>query len=140
MLVREGDPAPALDSQAAVVATVAVTSLITSSSTATSFCATLSSRVGDSDEKAGRDAGDIVGIEKTGVIATQDVDEIMALEPDCVLYCPLPWDTAEICRLLESGRHSVSEVATLVGYDNPSAFAHAFQLRFGRTPSELLPR
>ncbi|MEZ4340054.1 MAG: AraC family transcriptional regulator [Sandaracinaceae bacterium] len=42
--------------------------------------------------------------------------------------------------LLESVRHGVAEVATLVGYDNASAFAHAFALRFGRAPSELLPR
>jgi hypothetical protein len=25
-----------------------------------------------------------------------------------VLYCPLPWDTSEICRLLESGKHVVT--------------------------------
>lgn len=42
--------------------------------------------------------------------------------------------------LLESGQHGVAEVAALVGYDNASAFAHAFALRFGRAPSELLPR
>lgn len=42
--------------------------------------------------------------------------------------------------LLESGRHNVAEVALRVGYDNASAFAHAFQLRFGRAPSELVPR
>ncbi len=42
--------------------------------------------------------------------------------------------------LLESGRFNVAEVAFRVGYDNSSAFAHAFQLRFGRAPSELMPR
>lgn len=46
----------------------------------------------------------------------------------------------EALALLESGHHTVAEVASLVGYDNPSAFAHAFSLRFGRAPSELLPR
>jgi hypothetical protein len=60
------------------------------------------------DEKKGRDAGDIVGIDKTGVIATQDVEEIMALDADCVLYCPLPWDLGEMCRLLESGKHVIT--------------------------------
>ena len=34
-----------------------------------------------SDAKAGRDAGEIVGIDPTGVIATQDVEEIVALDP-----------------------------------------------------------
>lgn len=61
-----------------------------------------------SDEKAGRDAGDIVDIAKTGVVATQDVDEILSLDADCVLYCPMPWSTDEICRLLESGKHVIT--------------------------------
>jgi len=42
--------------------------------------------------------------------------------------------------LLESGHRTVAEVAAQIGYDNPSAFAHAFQIRFGRPPSDLLPR
>ncbi len=60
------------------------------------------------DNKAGRDAGDLIDSEKTGIIATQDVDEIMALDADCVLYCPMPWDVAEMCRLLESGKHVIT--------------------------------
>jgi 2,4-diaminopentanoate dehydrogenase len=58
-----------------------------------------------SDDKAGRDAGEIIGAPPTGVIATQDVDEILGIDADCVIYCPMPWDTNEICRLLESGFH-----------------------------------
>ncbi|MBW2361099.1 MAG: hypothetical protein JRG84_09380 [Deltaproteobacteria bacterium] len=61
-----------------------------------------------SDDKAGQDAGDIVGIDKTGVIATQDVEEIMALDADCVLYCPMPWSLGEICRFLEAGIHVIT--------------------------------
>jgi 4-hydroxy-tetrahydrodipicolinate reductase len=61
-----------------------------------------------SDDKSGRDAGDIAGIGETGVIATQDVEAIMALDADCVVYCPLPWNLGEICRLLESGKHVVT--------------------------------
>ena len=60
------------------------------------------------EDKKGRDAGDLIGAKTTGVIATQDVDTIMALDADCVIYCPLPWDTAEICRLLESGKHVIT--------------------------------
>ncbi|MDP6242964.1 MAG: dihydrodipicolinate reductase, partial [Myxococcota bacterium] len=52
-----------------------------------------------SDSKAGRDAGEIIGVEDTGVVATQDIDSIMALEADCVIYCPMPWDLGEMCRL-----------------------------------------
>lgn len=61
-----------------------------------------------SDEKAGRDAGELVGLESTGVIATQDVDQILALKPDCILYCPMPWDLDEICRLLQAGIHVIT--------------------------------
>ena len=60
------------------------------------------------DEKAGRDAGELVGTAPTGVRATQDVDEILALDADCVLYCPMPWNPDEMCRLLESGKHVVT--------------------------------
>lgn len=61
-----------------------------------------------SEEKEGLDAGDIVGGEKTGVIATRDVDAIMALDADCVLYCPMPWDLGEMCSLLEAGLHVIT--------------------------------
>jgi len=61
-----------------------------------------------SDAKVGRDAGDIAGIPATGIIATQRVDEIVALAPDCVIYCPLPWDLGEMCRLLEAGIHLIT--------------------------------
>lgn len=41
----------------------------------------------------------------------------------------------ESLQLLESGRYAVTEVATRVGYDNPSAFAAAFRQQFGVAPS-----
>ena len=47
-------------------------------------------------------------MQETGIIATQDVDAILALDADCVIYCPLPWDTAEMGRLLESGKHVIT--------------------------------
>jgi AraC-like DNA-binding protein len=40
---------------------------------------------------------------------------------------------------LRAGR-SVGEVATLVGYEHPTAFGFAFRRRFGRAPSALRPR
>jgi AraC-like DNA-binding protein len=43
----------------------------------------------------------------------------------------------EALLLLKSHRHSVSEVATLIGYHNPAAFAHAFRARFGVRPSQV---
>jgi 4-hydroxy-tetrahydrodipicolinate reductase len=61
-----------------------------------------------SEAKEGLDAGDLIGAAKTGIVATRDVDGIMRLDGECVLYCPLPWDTGEICRLLESGKHVIT--------------------------------
>ena len=108
-----------------------------------------------SDAKKGRDAGDIVGIDETGVIATRDVEEIMALDADCVLYCPLPWNPDEMCHLLESGKHVLTpcpywfpfiqnpEVAASIGEScrkgnvnfhasgcNPGGIAERFPLTF----------
>ena len=61
-----------------------------------------------SDEKKGCDAGDLVGLPPTGVIATQDTEEILALAPDCIVYSPMPWDVEEMCRILSAGIHVVT--------------------------------
>ncbi len=42
-------------------------------------------------------------------------------------------------QLLESGRYAVTEVATRVGYENPSAFAAAFHKQFKISPSRVRP-
>lgn len=61
-----------------------------------------------SPEKAGRDAGDLCGLDRTGVIATNSVDEVVALGADCVLYMPGACDADEICRLLAAGTNVVT--------------------------------
>jgi 4-hydroxy-tetrahydrodipicolinate reductase len=61
-----------------------------------------------SDAKAGQDAGELCGVEPTGVLATRDVEEILALKPDCVLYMADRPDIDVLCRLLESGINVVS--------------------------------
>jgi 4-hydroxy-tetrahydrodipicolinate reductase len=61
-----------------------------------------------SESKAGMDAGDLCGLPPTGVVATRDVDEIVALRPDCVLFMGDRADIDVICRLLESGANVVS--------------------------------
>ena len=58
--------------------------------------------------KAGQDAGSLCGLGPTGVVATQDVDEIVALGADCVLYMPRACDFDEVCRLLASGSNVVT--------------------------------
>jgi 2,4-diaminopentanoate dehydrogenase len=61
-------------------------------------------------EKVGKDAGDLVGLGKTGVLATDDVEAILAMQADCVLFSPSmmtpPLDM--VCRLLASGKNVVS--------------------------------
>ena len=58
--------------------------------------------------KAGRDAGSLCGLGPTGVVATQDLDEIVALGADCVLYMPRACDFDEVCRLLAAGSNVVT--------------------------------
>jgi AraC-like DNA-binding protein len=45
----------------------------------------------------------------------------------------------EAMQLLESGRYAVTEVATRVGYETPSAFAAAFRDQFRVAPSAVRP-
>jgi 2,4-diaminopentanoate dehydrogenase len=61
-----------------------------------------------SAEKAGRDAGELCGLGPTGVLATNDVDDIIALGADCVLYMPRTTDVDVLCRLLAAGTNVVS--------------------------------
>jgi hypothetical protein len=65
------------------------------------------------EAKAGRDAGDIARRPPTGVIATRDVDEILALDADVVIHCarlapPYGSHDAEILKLLAAGKNVIS--------------------------------
>jgi 4-hydroxy-tetrahydrodipicolinate reductase len=77
--------------------------------------------------KKGVDAGDLCGLTRIGVAATDDVEEILALDAHCVCHTPLPSarcgddpdaDVRTICRLLESGKN----VVTTTGFVYPSAY------------------
>ena len=61
-----------------------------------------------SSDKAGADAGELCGLGPTGVAATTDIDEIVELGADCVLYMPRMCDFDEVCRLLASGANVVT--------------------------------
>jgi len=61
-----------------------------------------------SPDKAGRDVGEICGIEPLGVVATDDADEILAVEADCVVYAPILPVVDEVLRILESGKNVVT--------------------------------
>jgi len=58
--------------------------------------------------KAGRDVGEVCGLGPLGVSATQDVEELLALDADCVLYAPILAKPDEVRRILESGKNVVT--------------------------------
>lgn len=62
-------------------------------------------------EKVGRDVGEIAGIGPIGVIASNDVEAMLALEADCVLYNPPMERYDEIIRILASGKNVISIIA-----------------------------
>ncbi|EIV92454.1 dihydrodipicolinate reductase [Frankia sp. QA3] len=56
-----------------------------------------------SEDKDGKDAGDIVGIPPTGVIATRDVDALIALKADVLAWHGIDWQPELIARFLRAG-------------------------------------
>ena len=68
-------------------------------------------------DKVGRDAGELAGVAPVGVKATNSIDDVIALKPDCVLYMPHVNRVDEVCRILESGANIVS---TRMEYQNPA--------------------
>jgi len=61
-----------------------------------------------SDDKSGRDVGEICGLAPLGVTATTDVDALVATEADCVMYSPIMPDPDLVARLLASGKNVVT--------------------------------
>ena len=66
-----------------------------------------------SDAKAGRDAGELCGIGKTGVLATRDAEALIAMPADCVSYMGAtdyrPAEALEdMCRILAAGKNLVT--------------------------------
>lgn len=63
-----------------------------------------------SADKAGRDVGELAGVAPIGVAATNDVDAVLALDADAVIYAPLLPNPAEVAALLRSGKNVVTPV------------------------------
>ena len=61
-----------------------------------------------SKDKVGIDAGAICGRPDCGVIASDDIDALIALSADAVVYTPYEADLADLERLLESGCNVIS--------------------------------
>ena len=78
-----------------------------------------------SEKKAGMDAGELAGVDPVGVAATNDVDELLALDADVVVYNATgdlrPHEAVEdTVRILDSGKNVVGTALVPMVYP-PSA-------------------
>jgi hypothetical protein len=94
------------------------------------------------DRKVGRDAGDIARRPTTGVLATRDIEEILALDADVVLHAPrlqIPYERhdEDICRLLRSGKNVITTAGNHYPQAHGTARAQLFQDACGEGKSTL---
>ena len=68
-----------------------------------------------SPEKVGRDVGELCGIEPLGIVATNDVDALLDLKPDCVVYNPMWLDVGELEHILAAGVNVVATASFITG-------------------------
>ena len=72
-----------------------------------------------SADKDGRDVGELIGRAPLGVAATTDVDALLAVDADAVLYSPVMADPPVVDRILRSGKN----VVTPLGWFFPGSSA-----------------
>lgn len=85
-------------------------------------------------EKIGRDAGEIVGIEPVGVIATGTVEEIIAARPDVLTFHGVFPDEELYEKVLEAGINVVTTADWITGYHRDTNHPHPS----GRKVSEVI--
>lgn len=68
-----------------------------------------------SPDKVGVDVGELCDLDPVGVAATDDIAELIALAPDCVLYMALEWEVDHMIELLEAGINVVSTANFITG-------------------------
>ena len=82
-------------------------------------------------DKVGKDAGRLANLDRDlGVLATNDVDEIIALEPDCVVHTAMSDDRlfeamADLERLLRAGINVVSAGPVFLSFPSGPALGMA---------------
>jgi 2,4-diaminopentanoate dehydrogenase len=69
-----------------------------------------------SADKVGRDVGELCGLDPLGVNATDDVDALLALKPDCVVYNPMFANLDEVVRILSAGINVVTTSEFITGH------------------------
>jgi len=70
-------------------------------------------------EKVGKDVGALCAMERIGVFATDNIQALLALKPDCVVYMPQFPNVEHMVRILEAGCNIVSTAYFI----NGTAFA-----------------
>ena len=85
-------------------------------------------------DKIGRDAGEIVGLDPIGVIATGTVEEIIAARPDCLTFHGVWPDLDLYERVLEAGIDIVTTADWVTGHHRDANHPHPS----GRLPSEVI--
>jgi hypothetical protein len=63
-----------------------------------------------SSSKNGRDVGEILGSDPLGVTASSSVDDVLAVDADCVMYSPLVANDDEVKAILRSGKNVVTPI------------------------------
>jgi 4-hydroxy-tetrahydrodipicolinate reductase len=87
-----------------------------------------------SEDKVGRDAGELVGMDPIGVVATGSVEEIIAAAPDCVTFHGVFPDVGLYEQVLEAGINIVTTADWITGHHRDANHPHPS----GRTESAIL--
>jgi hypothetical protein len=75
-----------------------------------------------SDAKVGKDAGELAGLDiATGIVATNDLNDLLAGQPDCAVYCAMadnrtPEAMADCQRILAAGVNVVGSAPVVLQY------------------------
>lgn len=69
-----------------------------------------------SEDKVGKDVGQLCDLPPLGITATSDIDSILALKPDAVLYMPMLPNVEEMVWLLEAGVNVISTAGFITGH------------------------
>ena len=69
-----------------------------------------------SEDKDGKDAGELAGLDPVGIKATRDASSLLSLSPDCVNYNPMWPDVDELVRILEAGINITTTAAFITGH------------------------
>lgn len=74
------------------------------------------------DEKVGKDAGELAGLDvTTGILATKDLDAVLAAKPDCAVYCAMgdnrmPQAMADVYKIAAAGINVVGTSPGVLQY------------------------